>query len=75
MKDVRDFPAPPERDPFLVRLEDTDTDTWGNTILWKLGVALGDVERGSGSAVVNPDDILEKALEIINQWSNEYGYL
>jgi len=72
--DVRDFPYKPEHGtPYEARLLDTPSDTWANTILWKLAVATGDARRGYGSAIVNPDDLIDKVMDIIEQWRLEHG--
>lgn len=52
-------------DPYDVRLLETPVDTWANTILWKLAVATGMAKRESGKADVNPDEVLDKALDLI----------
>lgn len=54
------------------KLQDTPEITWGNTILYRLAKALdksyhveGDVESPKAIFTINPDDLLEEALEII----------
>ena len=72
--DVRDFPWEPKiGDPFDVRLNETPVDTWANTILWKLAVVTGNATRGTGGCEIDPDEILNQALELI-ELAREEGY-
>jgi hypothetical protein len=47
------------------KLEGTNTDTWGNTVLWELGVAIGMIPEDADKVVVDADAILDLALEYI----------
>lgn len=54
-----------------IRLEDSPAETWANTILYRLAIALGVAEAGDGTIQVDPDDILEAAEEHIRAWADD----
>jgi hypothetical protein len=61
-----------ERSPIQdVKLADSPQTTWGNTILYRLALALGVVPAGDGMIEVDPDDILEQAEEHIRAWADD----
>mgnify|MGYP001295989770 CR=1 FL=1 len=59
----------------LHTLKDTPGETWGNTVLSRLAPSLGygytysgDIKNPDRCIVADPDEVLEKALEIIREW-------
>jgi hypothetical protein len=54
-----------------VTLTDTPQETWANSILWRLCLALGWVDPGDGVVNVDPEKVLQEAEAII--W--RYGEL
>lgn len=46
-------------------LDDTPVETWGNTILYRLAEALEYPKDAAGGYTVDPDEILDDALEIL----------
>lgn len=54
-----------------VRLEDSPAETWANTILYRLAIALGVPRSEDGSIIVDPDEVLEQAEEHINAWRDD----
>jgi hypothetical protein len=40
-------------------LSKQDPHYWANTILWRLGVAAGVIQRGSVASTIDPDMLLE----------------
>jgi hypothetical protein len=60
--DPKDFPF---EEVYNIPLADQPVETWLNSIMVRLAVATGDLETNFISAVVNPDDVLIHAEEII----------
>lgn len=59
-------------DIYEAPLLDTPIDTWANTILWRLGIATGQIESDDGVVFIDPDDILDEALRLIRYYKEEY---
>ncbi len=54
-----------------VRLETSPPETWANTILYRLAIALGVAKAGDGTIQIDPDVILEQAIEHIEAWRDD----
>jgi len=50
---------------YTLKLKDQDGQHWDNSILVRLGVATGQINKGFGDAVFDPDEILQRAETMI----------
>ena len=57
------------------RLDGTPTETWANTILYRLAIALGAQPEADGSLRVDPDVILDEAIEHIQAWHDDAHFV